>query len=361
MCQSRNRLQLVVVSRGILSLVVMDQGEECVMSAAGLNRVSRLCPEKKSSFPIGSSPCMSRLRPLIEALSNRNCTVLIHGESGTGKEVIARHMHAAGPRRLCPFIAVDCTSLRDTLFESQLFGHTKGAFTGAGQSTIGFFRAADGGTLFLDEIGELSLHVQAKLLRCIQDRAVVPLGSVEPVAVDVRIIGATHRDLKAMVARGEFRQDLYFRLNVVRITLPPLRERGPDIRMLAEHFLHQFARMNCEPVKFLAPDAIRVIQTYAWPGNVRELANAMEQAHILAKGGFVTASDLPEEITLGAAGAVLEAESVIVPLATAELALITRALRASAGNQSRAAEMLQIDRRRLYRKVRHYGLASMVR
>jgi len=256
---------------------------------------------------------------------------------------------------------VDCTALRDTLFESQLFGHTKGAFTGAEQSTLGFFRAADGGTLFLDEIGEMGLQVQAKLLRCIQDRAVVPLGGVEPIPVDVRIITATHRDLKAMVARGEFRQDLYFRLNVVRIPVPPLRERGPDILMLARHFLHQFAKTDGAPVKHLAPDATQALQAYDWPGNVRELANVMEQAHILSKSGFFTAADLPEEVTSGSADAVLDAESDIVPLATAELALITRALRVSSGNQSRAAQMLQIDRRRLYRKVRQYGLASLVR
>jgi len=304
---------------------------------------------------------MCRLRPLIEALSGRTCTVLIQGETGTGKEVVARHMHAVGPRCLKPFIPVDCTALRDTLFESQLFGHAKGAFTGAQQSTLGFFRAADGGTLFLDEIGEMSLHVQAKLLRCIQDRAVVPLGGVEPIPVDARIVAATHRDLKAMVARGEFRQDLYFRLNVVRVPVPPLRERGSDILMLARHFLHEFAVMDRVPVKHLSPDAIGALLNYDWPGNVRELANIMEQAHILSRSGFVTLSDLPEEIKSGKIEEVPDPESDVVPLATAELSLITRALRASAGNQRRAAQMLQIDRRRLYRKVRQYGLASLVR
>ena len=164
-----------------------------------------------------------------------------------------------------------------------------------------------------------------------------------------------------MVARGEFRQDLYFRLNVVRVSVPPLRERGSDIRTLAEHFLRQYARMDGVPAKFLAPDAVRTIEVYDWPGNVRELANVMEQAHILSKSGFVTASDLPDEITSSHADTLPEDESAVVPLATAEAALITRALVATAGNQSRAAEMLQIDRRRLYRKVRHYGLASLVR
>ena len=231
------------------------------MTSADVSQTCRRCLEEQPHHPLGESPCMSRLRPLIEALSGRTCTVLINGETGTGKELVARHLHALGPRRLKPFIPVDCTALRDTLFESQLFGHTKGAFTGAEQSTLGFFRAADGGTLFLDEIGEMGLQVQAKLLRCIQDRAVVPLGGVEPIPVDVRIITATHRDLKAMVVRGEFRQDLYFRLNVVRIPVPPLRERGSDILMLAKHFLHQFAKTDGAPVKHLSPDA-----TQATPG-----------------------------------------------------------------------------------------------
>jgi DNA-binding NtrC family response regulator len=328
--------------------------------ASGISTVCWRCVDSQPSRPIGESPCMSRLHPLIEAVSHRTCTILIHGESGTGKELVARHIHATGPRRLKPFVPVDCTVLRDTLFESQLFGHVKGAFTGAEQSTLGFFRAADGGTLFLDEIGELSLHAQAKLLRCIQDRAVVPLGGVEPIPVDVRIIAATHRDLKAMVSRGEFRQDLYFRLNVVRIIVPPLRERGDDIPMLAEHFLEQFAGMDDEPAKQLSPDAIQALRAYEWPGNVRELANVMEQAHILSQNDLVTAADLVEEVRLVSADTVLETESAVVPLATAERALITRALRAAAGNQSRAAAMLQIDRRRLYRKVRHYGLVALV-
>lgn len=304
---------------------------------------------------------MRKLRPLLEAVSSRNCTVLIHGESGTGKELVARYIHASGPRAGTPFVPVDCTALRDTLFESQLFGHVKGAFTGAEQATLGFFRAADGGTLFLDEIGEMSLHAQAKLLRCIQDRAVVPLGGVQPIATDVRILAATHRDLKAMVARGEFRQDLYFRLNVVRITIPPLRERGADILVLARHFLSGFAAMDKRPPKELSPDAVRALEAHEWPGNVRELANAMEQAHILSRGDVVTAEDLPEEIRHADQEVVLDTESGVVPLATAECALITRALRAAVGNQSRAASMLQIDRRRLYRKVRQYGLASLVR
>jgi len=330
------------------------------MAFAGFAAGCRECFEQPAVRSIGQSPCISHLAELVEAVSRRNCTVLIQGESGTGKELVARHIHASSPRRRKPFVPVDCTALRDTLFESQLFGHVKGAFTGADRATLGFVRAADGGTLFLDEIGEMSLPTQAKLLRCIQDRAVVPLGGVDAIPVDVRILAATHRDLKAMVARGEFRQDLYFRLNVVRIVVPPLRERGADIAMLARHFLAQFAASDGECPRDLAPDAIQALEAYAWPGNVRELANVMEQAHILSKNRVITAKDLPEEIRTAASESVLAAESGVVPLAIAERNLIMRALRAAAGNQSRAAEMLQIDRRRLYRKVRTYGLTSLL-
>ncbi len=330
------------------------------MASIGLNSACRRCWERMPTHSIGESPCIHHLRPVIEAVSHRNCTILIQGESGAGKEILARHIHRAGPRSPKPFVPVDCTALRDTLFESQLFGHVKGAFTGAEQATLGFFRAADGGTLFLDEIGEMSLQVQAKLLRCIQDRAVVPLGSVQPVPVDVRIIAATHRDLKAMVAAGEFRQDLYFRLNVVRIAVPPLRERVAEIAVLARHFLLEFANAEGRPAKRLAPEAVRALEAYPWPGNVRELANAMEQAHIFTTGEVVTVEDLPEEIRSANEVPVIESDSGVVPLATAERALITRALQVAAGNQNRAAALLQIDRRRLYRKVRHYGLGAMV-
>ena len=215
---------------------------------------------------IGQSSAAARLRSLIGGVAQRACTVIIHGESGTGKELVAREIHAASARSDGPFVPVDCTTLRDTLFESQLFGHVKGAFTGAERATLGFFRAADGGTLFLDEIGEMALPVQAKLLRCVQDRAVVPLGGVDPIPVNIRIVAATHRNLKAMVRRGEFREDLYFRLNVVRINVPPLRERREDIAALAEHFLEYFARIYEEPSRALSPEAIRALELHDWAG-----------------------------------------------------------------------------------------------
>lgn len=307
---------------------------------------------------IVSTPSMQRLYQMAESVSRRTCTVLIRGESGSGKELIARQIHAWSPRREQPFLAVDCTTLKDSLFESQLFGHRKGAFTGAERATLGFFRSADGGTLFLDEIGELSLPVQAKLLRCIQDRAVVPLGDSTPIPVDVRVLAATHRDLRAMVRRGEFREDLYFRLNVVEMLVPPLRDRKPDIAPLARHFLDHFARLYGDPAKFLAPDAVRALEEYAWPGNVRELSNAMERAHILGDGAVVTVADLPEEILPASARPPTpELKGGEIPtLRFAEQLLIARALDASGGNKTRAAEILQIGRHRLHRKIRAYGL-----
>lgn len=301
---------------------------------------------------------MQRLRELCMVAGAHACTVLINGESGTGKEMVARTIHAAGPRANGPFIAVDCTSLRDTLLESQLFGHVKGAFTGADHSTIGFFRAAHGGTLFLDEIGELEPRIQARLLRCIQERAVVPLGGIEPIPVDVRLLAATHRDLKTMVRAGTFREDLYYRLDVLRLVIPPLRERADDTVALANHFLRSLCEDQACPIRTLSPDAERAIREYRWPGNVRELANAIEHAFVVSPLQELPAAALPEHIGKRSAG---NAEHELVPLAVAERALIERALRATGGNQARAAAILQIDRRRLYRKIRAYNLEPLTR
>ncbi len=313
--------------------------------------------------PIGTSVAMERLRAVIDSVSGRACTVIIRGESGSGKECVARHIHGCSPRWDKPFVAVDCTTLKDTLFESQLFGHRKGAFTGADYATLGFIRSADGGTLFLDEIGELALPVQARLLRCIQDRAVVPLGETVPIPVDVRILAATHRDLRAMVKRGEFREDLFYRLNVVQMVVPPLRERRSDVGVLARHFLAYFAELYAEPVKSLSEQTLAALEQHTWPGNVRELANTMEQMHIMAGQPEISSSDLPEEMrpAAEAAGALSSSLMEIPTLECAEQRLIARALSATRGNQTRAAEVLHIDRRRLRRKIRLYGLQAMLR
>ncbi|MGQ0627584.1 MAG: sigma-54 interaction domain-containing protein [Phycisphaerales bacterium] len=310
---------------------------------------------------VGTAPAMQRLRKLIGAVASRDCTVLIQGQSGTGKELVARTIHTSSRRARGPFVAVDCTGLRDTLLESQLFGHVKGAFTGAEQPTLGFFRAADGGTLFLDEIGELEARTQAKLLRCIQERAVVPLGGVKPIPVNVRVLAATHRDLKQMVARSEFREDLYFRLDVVRLETPPLSRRGVDVVPLAEHFLAELADLYEEPVKRLSADARELLAAYSWPGNVRELANAIEHAVVFANGEELTPLDLPERLRAGVVPGANPADGPIVTLESAERTLIARALKATDGNQSKAAEILCIDRRRLSRKIGRYGLKHMTK
>ncbi len=325
----------------------------------------------KAAPLVGQSEAMNRLRGLIGAVGPRDATVLVQGPSGSGKELVARHLHLASKRAAGPFVAVDCTGLRDTLLESQLFGHVKGAFTGADQATLGFFRSADGGTLFLDEIGELDLKTQAKLLRCIQERAVVPLGAVHPVPVNVRVICATHRDLRAMVARGDFREDLFFRLDVVKLSVPAMSERPDDAVPLARHFLAQLADLYEEPAKVLSPEAEAILAAYPWPGNVRELGNAIEHAVVFATGEVLTPADLPERLRAGAIAAANHAASVavaglsqvdgpIVTLEAAEKALIARALRSTRGNQSAAAQMLRIDRRRLHRKVERYSLLHLL-
>lgn len=310
---------------------------------------------------VGAAPCVQQLRSLIAAVSRRACTVLVVGESGTGKELVARSIHAASRRATGPFVPVDCTTLHDTLLESQLFGYVKGAFTGAEQSTLGLFRAADGGTLFLDEIGELAPASQAKILRCIQESAVVPLGGVQAIPVDVRIIAATHRDLKQMVQDGQFRADLYFRLNVLKLEVPPLRDRRGDIPALAEAFLQQQAMLYQEPAKTFSTDALAALVAADWPGNVRELANAVEHAFVLSAGDVVTAQDLPDGLRPGCGACLTAGEDEIVSLDMAERLMIIRALRAAGGNKTRTAAMLQIERHRLARKIHHHGLQALAR
>jgi len=333
-------------------------GDRPIMNPSSASRSAGVPDPAVESVPrlVGQSEPMLKLAARIAAVSARNSTVLIRGESGVGKELVAQQIHAASRRAAGPFVAVDCTTLRDTLFESQLFGHVKGAFTGADHPTLGFWRAADGGTLFLDEIGELSLSMQAKLLRGLQDRAIVPVGGVEPIPVNVRIIAATHRNLEEMVRRGEFREDLYFRLKVVRLDVPPLRERMSDVPSLARYFLARLSALYEEPPKQFDASAIEAMTAYTWPGNVRELANAVEYAYVLAPGEILTAADLPDEVRLAAAQRQSSAGDAIVPLDVAERALILRALTATQGNQARAARLLKIERRRLYRKVRQYNL-----
>lgn len=311
----------------------------------------------------------SALRAQIELIAPRAATVLIEGETGAGKEIAARQIHALSPRAARPFVPVDCTVFSTELMESQLFGHVKGAFTGAVAAALGFVRCADGGTLFLDEIGELPLAVQAKLLRCIQERSVVPVGGVEPIPVDLRIIAATHRDLAAMVREGRFRQDLYFRLNVVRLSIRPLRQRRREILPLAGQFLEDIASAYDEPVKALSSAAADTLLRYDWPGNIRELRNAIERAFLFCADRTIDVIHLPEEVRAAAEMIFIEgavsnplAESEPIPrMADAERLLIARVLKVTGGNQSDAARLLDIERHRLRRKIVLHGLEHLAR
>jgi len=306
---------------------------------------------------IGSSSVLEELRRRLSAVSSRRCTVLIEGETGTGKELVARHIHSGSPRSAGPFVPVDCSTLPETLFESQMFGHVRGAFTGAQHSTLGFIRSADGGTLFLDEIGELPLAAQAKMLRCIQERAVVPVGSTKPIEVDIRLVAATHRDLPAMVDQGMFREDLFYRMNVAVLSTAPLRHRREDIEALATHFVAELAELYEEPVKRIDAGAIERMISYSWPGNVRELNNAVEHAFILCHGPIITAGDLPQSV--GIAPAVETSFGGIVPLAQAERELLAKALRAANGNQTKAAKLVGVERHRMSRMIDRHGLRAL--
>jgi DNA-binding NtrC family response regulator len=306
---------------------------------------------------VGGSQAMRQVQKAIGMLADGEATVLVTGETGTGKEVVARAIHRHGRRAARPFVAVNCAAIPSELLESQLFGHARGAFTGAIADRAGSFREADRGTLFLDEIGDMSLPMQAKLLRVLQDRVVAPVGG-KPVPVDVRIIAATHQDLARLVRDGQFRQDLFYRLGVVPLALPPLRDRLADIIPLAEYFLARTA--GSTPAKRLAPGAAAMLLAHPWPGNVRELRNAMERAAVLARRDVVTQDDLAFlNAATKAAGAVapdwLEGD---LPTAVARLetAMIRAALDATGGNRAEAARRLGIHRQLLYEKLRRYGL-----
>ena len=304
---------------------------------------------------VGSSAPMREVQKSIGRLADSETTVLITGETGTGKEVVARAIHRHGRRGGRAFVAVNCAAIPTELLESQLFGHARGAFTGAIADRAGSFREADGGTLFLDEIGDMNLAMQAKLLRVLQDRMVVPVGG-RPVPVDVRIIAATHRDLRAMVARGAFREDLFYRIGVVPVHLPPLRDRLSDILPLAEHFL---ARAGGG--RRLSAEAAARLLAHPWPGNVRELRNAMERAAVLAPLPVLSAADFGflagENGQTGGAPAVdWLAGDLPGAVARLEMEMIRRALAACAGNRAEAARRLNIHRQLLYEKIRRYGL-----
>ncbi|MHB9028001.1 MAG: sigma-54-dependent transcriptional regulator [Candidatus Latescibacterota bacterium] len=303
------------------------------------------------------SETMKDVMSRVARAAESRATVLITGESGTGKEIVARAIHTAGDRREKPFVAVNCSAVPETLIESELFGHEKGSFTGADRRRIGRFEQADGGTLFLDEIGEIPLHVQVKLLRVLQERSFERVGGNEPIAVNVRIIAATNRELGEEIRSGRFRQDLYYRLNVVSIDIPPLRIRRQDITVLAEHFIRMYSEEHGKPVTAITPEALDALIKYPFPGNVRELGNIIEQAVVLSRGDTISARDLPQSVAghtgapicEGALGTNLEDQVSALERASLELAM-----KEANGNKSAAARLLGVSERKVRYMVKKY-------
>ncbi|MGI9627814.1 MAG: sigma-54-dependent transcriptional regulator [Longimicrobiales bacterium] len=312
----------------------------------------------KTAEPIGKSANFRRVLELAKTVAPTDSTVLISGESGTGKEVIARYLHTHSTRHGPDFVSINCGALPESLLESELFGHVKGSFTGAVKDKMGLLEAAEGGTLFLDEIGEMTPATQVKLLRVLQEREVIPVGATKPVAIDVRIIAATNRELEEEVRRGGFRSDLYYRLNVIQIEMPPLRERKADVPLLVSYFLSRLGELAGEPPKEVTDDAMGVLAEYEWPGNVRELENALERAAIVALGQAIDVEDLPSRVKDAPAPRLVDGiPPDNPPMEVVERAYIQWVLNAEGGNKTRAAEVLGIDPSTLYRKINRYDLA----
>jgi two-component system response regulator HydG len=325
---------------------------------------ARALPPADHAEPIvGTSAPMARLFETLARVAATPATVLVVGESGTGKELVARALHRESPRRERPFVAVNCAAIPESLLESELFGHERGAFTGALARKIGRFERAHAGTLFLDEIGDMSLVLQAKILRALEEREVERVGGDAVVPVDVRVVAATHRDLRARIADGQFREDLYYRLAVVTLELPPLRDRGEDVEALALHFAAQFARRYARPIEGIAEDALGRLREHAWPGNVRELRNVMDRAVVLASGPVIRAEDLllgdrsPSAAPTSDAG--WGGYPPTLSLQDVEARHIARVLRHTGGHMGEAAELLGVHRNTLTRKVRAAGLPEV--
>jgi len=304
---------------------------------------------------IGRSAAMTAVFTAVARVASLKTLVLIEGETGTGKELIARAIHDAGSRASGPYVVVNCASLPEGLLESELFGHIRGAFTGANTDRKGLFEAATGGTILLDEIGDMPLAVQAKLLRVLESGEVRPVGATAPRTVDARVVAATHRDLARSVEEGSFRQDLYFRLNAVTITVPPLRERPEDLPALSEHFLKRHARNAGRTIRGLTQEARAVLGRHAWPGNVRELSHVLERSVALVKGPMIDVDDLPAHLRGAPAQSMAPASQTLEEV---EKAHVIAVLKSAGGNRGRAAAILGIDRKTLYRKLLRYGLTA---
>lgn len=309
--------------------------------------------------PIGTNRAWLDILNVAETVATTDSTVLLQGESGTGKGVIARYIHQLSNRTNGPFVSINCGALPESLLESELFGHVKGSFTGAIKDKSGMFSSAERGSFFLDEIGETTPATQVKLLRVLQHREVIPVGATEPIAIDTRLIAATNRNLEEEIARGNFRSDLFYRLNVIAIEIPPLRDRPEDIPLLAESFLAEIAVKRDEPKKKLSPEAAEQLQEYAWPGNVRELENAIERAVILAASGTINPSALPDRVRRRRSESLIAERTISNPsLEAIERAYIMWVLRSEGGNKSRAAEVLGIDASTLHRKLSRFELVA---
>jgi len=307
---------------------------------------------------LGASPAMKEVYDLLERVGESESTVLVSGESGTGKELVARALHRRSKRSAGPFVAINCAAMPEQLLESELFGHTKGAFTDARIARPGLFVQAKGGTIFLDEIGDMPVGLQPKLLRALQERTVRPVGGDTETPIDVRVVAASNRDLETAIEERKFREDLYYRINVIHVELPPLRARGADVLLLANHYLQHFAAQSQKDVRSLDPEAAEKLSAYAWPGNVRELANCMERAVALTRNESIGVADLPEKIRAYRTSHVLIAAtdpSELVPMEEVEKRYILRVLEAVGGNKTLAAQVLGLDRKTLYRKLDRYG------
>ncbi len=319
-------------------------------------------PDQSVEGMIGESAPVKCVRDLIERVASSDVSVLVEGETGTGKELVARAVHRASTRKAGPFVAINCAAVPVNLLESELFGHARGAFTDAKNAREGLFVQASGGTLFLDEIGEMPLEMQAKLLRALQERTVRPVGGNVEIPFDTRIVTATHRDLESECKAQRFREDLYYRINVVKVPVPPLRDRGNDIMLLATWFLKRACQRSGREEIGLSPQVAGLLLSYEWPGNVRELENCMERAVALARLSHVSAEDLPEKIRTFSPNRVVlsaETEEEILSLEELERRYILRALKILNGNRSRAATLLGMDRRTLYRRLETYHTSQI--
>lgn len=322
-----------------------------------LKKEIRRREKRQGDRPVGKARTFLEALQLAETVAPTDSTVLVTGESGSGKEVVARYIHALSDRADNGFYSINCGALPESLLESELFGHTKGSFTGAVKDKTGLLEAADGGTLFLDEIGETTPATQVKLLRALQEREVIPVGATQPVSVDVRILAATNRELEDEIRRGTFRSDLYYRLNVIALHLPPLRDRKDDIPLLARFFLERMGGDREGAAPEFAPDTLSVLSEYDWPGNVRELENALEHALIVSKGAALAPAHLPERVREEQAPRlVAEGLPPNPSMEVIERAYITWVLQAEGGNKTRAAEVLGIDPSTLYRKLNRYEI-----